>query len=48
MRGYDAFRLFKEYEVLDYLGSFYDVLHTYGEGYLVRDIEEFIAMRRTA
>ena len=48
MKGDEAFRLFKEYDVLDYLGSFYDVLHTFGERYIIHDIEEFIAMRQTA
>ncbi len=46
LKGNDAFRLFKEYGVLDYIGSFYDVLHTFGERYIVADIDEFIAARR--
>ena len=46
MKGIEAFRLFKEYGVLDYLGSFYDVLHTFGEQYIVSDIDEFIRSRR--
>jgi hypothetical protein len=46
MKGKDAFRLFKEYGVLDYLGSFYDVLHTFGHQYLVRDIDLFIGARQ--
>ncbi|GHU82231.1 hypothetical protein FACS1894196_0220 [Clostridia bacterium] len=47
MTGSDAFRLFKEYGVLDYLGAFYDVLHSFGDRYLVQDIDEFIAVRKT-
>ena len=47
LKGKDAFRLFKEYGVLDYLGSFYDVLHTFGDRYIVADIDEFIASRQT-
>ena len=47
MKGHDAFRLFKEYGVLDYLDSFYDVLHTFGDKYIVSDIDEFIAVRQT-
>ena len=31
MNGKEAFLMFKEYGVLDYLGSFYDVLHSYGD-----------------
>lgn len=46
MNGRDAFRLFKEYGVLDYLASFYDVLHTFGDKYIVSDIDEFITARR--
>jgi hypothetical protein len=46
MKGYEAYRLFKEYGVLDYLTSFYDVLHTFGDKYLVSDIDEFIKARQ--
>ncbi len=46
MTGNDTIRLFKKYGVLDYLGSFYDVLHTFGEKYIVADIDEFIASRQ--
>ena len=46
MKGRDVFRLFKEYGVLDYIGSFYDVLHTFGDKYIVADIDEFIAVRQ--
>jgi hypothetical protein len=45
LKGKEAFRLFKEYGVLDYLGSFYDVLHTFGHQYLVQDIDLFIETR---
>jgi hypothetical protein len=47
IKGKEAFRIFKEYGVLDYLTSFYDVLHTFGEKYIVADIDEFIAARQT-
>ena len=46
LTGNEAFRLFKEYGVLDYLTSFYDVLHTFGEKYIVSDIDEYIASRK--
>lgn len=46
MKGRDAFYLFKQYGVLDYLGSFYDVLHTFGDKYIVQDINEFIQNRK--
>jgi hypothetical protein len=44
--GTDTLYLFKKYGVLDYLGSFYDVLHTLGDKYIVADIDEFIAARQ--
>ena len=46
MKGDEAFRLFKEYGVLDYLSSFYDVLHSFGDKYIVADIDEFIVTRQ--
>jgi len=46
LTGNEAFRLFKEYGVLDYLSSFYDVLHSFGEKYIVSDIDEYIDSRR--
>jgi len=46
LKGYEALNLFKQYGVLDYLGSFYDVLHTFGDNYIVEDIDEFISARQ--
>jgi len=46
MKGKEVFRIFKEYGVLDYLTSFYDVLHTFGDKYIVADIDEFITARQ--
>jgi hypothetical protein len=46
IKGDEAFRLFKQYGVLDYLTSFYDVLHSFGDRYLVADIDEFISSRK--
>jgi hypothetical protein len=48
MTGSEAFNLFKEYGVLDYLTSYYDVLHTFGGEYLAQDIEGFIAERQVS
>ena len=42
MKGSDAIQLFQKHGVLDYLGTFYDTLHTFGEQYLVQDITQFI------
>jgi len=46
MKGGDAFRLFREFGVLEYLSSFYDVLHTFGERYIVSDIDDFIENKK--
>jgi hypothetical protein len=46
MSGRDTFRLFMQYGVLDYLGSFYDVLHKFEDKYLVEDIDLFIEARQ--
>jgi hypothetical protein len=46
INGRDAVCLFKQYGVMDYLDSFYDVLHTLGDKYIVHDIDLFIEARR--
>ena len=46
LKGSEALRLFNRYGVMDYIGSFYDVLHTLGDQYIVADIDEFIAARQ--
>lgn len=45
LTGREAMALFKKYGVLEYLESFYDVLHTTGRDYLIEDIDLFIAAR---
>ena len=47
LRGHEALRLFNEYGVMGYISSFFDVLHTFGDRYLVAEIDEFIAARQT-
>ena len=47
LKGNETLRLFKQYGVMDYIGSFYDVLHTFGDKYIVADIDEFITVRQT-
>ena len=46
MRGKETLYLFNQYGVMDYIGEFYDELHTYGDNYIVEDIDQFIAERR--
>jgi len=47
LKGNEVLRLFKQYGVMDYIDSFYEVLHTFGDKYIVSDIDEFIAVRQT-
>jgi len=46
MTGIDTLRLFKQYGVMEYIDSFYDILHTYGDRYIIADIDEFINLRK--
>ncbi|WP_312648939.1 DUF3791 domain-containing protein [Aminipila sp.] len=45
MKGRETFRLFQKYGVFDYLQKHYDVLHSTGEDYLIKDINQFIQVR---
>ena len=45
LTGRETMQLFKQYGVLDYLGTCYDVLHTTGRDYLVEDIDIFLESR---
>ena len=46
LNGREALRLFTQYGVMEYIASFYDVLHSFGEQYIIADIDEFIAARQ--
>ena len=46
MTGRTAMQLFKQYGVLEYLGTCYDVLHTTGRQYIIQEIDEFINIRK--
>jgi len=46
LKGSEVLRIFKQYGVMDYISSFYDVLHTFGDKYIVADIDEFISVRK--
>lgn len=43
--GEQVIDLFNQYNVLNYLESFYDVLHTTGAKYIVEDIDLYIQSR---
>ena len=46
LTGRETINLFKQYGVLDYLGTCFDVLHTTGRAYIVEDIDLFIQARK--
>jgi len=46
LSGRDAIDRFVQYGVLEYINSFFDVLHSYGGKYIVRDIDMFIESRQ--
>jgi hypothetical protein len=46
MKGNETLRLFMQYGVMDYISEFYDVLHSFGEQYIISDIDEFIMNRK--
>ncbi len=46
MTGVETVKRFKQFGVLDYLSSFFDVLHSAGAKYIVEDIDMFIAARQ--
>ena len=46
LSGREAMDLFKKYNLFEYLGKFYDVLHTVGREYIVGDIDKYIEARK--
>ena len=47
LSGRDAIERFAKYGVLEYISSFFDVLHSYGGKYIVQDIDMFIESRQS-
>ncbi|WP_461206487.1 DUF3791 domain-containing protein [Clostridium sp. DL1XJH146] len=45
INGKTALEVFEQYKVFDYIKSFYDVLHTTGQDYIVEDIDKYINAR---
>ncbi|OPJ55667.1 DUF3791 domain-containing protein [Clostridium chromiireducens] len=43
--GKAALKIFNDNKVFDYIKSFYDVLHTTGQDYIVKDIDFYIDSR---
>ncbi len=46
LTGLETMNLFKKYEVLDYLDTCFDVLHTTSRAYIIEDIDIFINVRK--
>lgn len=46
MSGKEVMELFNKYSVCEYIKSFYEVLHTTGGKYIVRDIDLYISSCR--
>lgn len=48
MTGRDVLDLFNQYEVCEYIRSFYEALHTTGTKYIINDIDLYIKSRQNA
>ncbi|MDR2804748.1 MAG: DUF3791 domain-containing protein [Dysgonamonadaceae bacterium] len=46
LTGEQAFADFEAYDVFSYLSDGFDVLHTQGREYIIKDIQEYIACRK--
>lgn len=46
LTGKEVLRVFNDNKVFDYIKSFYDVLHSTGQGYIVEDIDVYIKARQ--
>lgn len=44
--GKQAVELFRDYGVLNYIDSFFDILHSTGQRYIVEDIDLYIKARQ--
>lgn len=48
MTGKEVADLFNRYSVIEYIRSFYDVLHTTGTKYIIDDIDSYIDSRKAS
>ena len=48
MTGIMTQQLFEKYKVFEYLDTFYEVLHTTGDKYIINDIDLYIEARTKA
>ncbi len=47
MTGKEVLKVFNNYDVFNYLKSVYNVLHSTGQEYIVKDIDKYIKSRKT-
>lgn len=47
LTGRATLKIFNEYKVFDYIESFYDVLHSTGQEYIVEDINKYIQSKQS-
>jgi len=47
VNGKTTIDLFIQYGVFKYIESFYDILHTFGDQYIIQDIDKFISTRQS-
>lgn len=45
LTGRQVLQLFTQYDVMQYIREFYDVLHTTGAQYINHDIDQYLAVR---
>ena len=46
LKGKDVIEIFNQYKVFDYIKSFFDVLHSTGQKYIVEDLDIYIRSRQ--
>ena len=46
LTGKQVIKLFKKYNVLEYIVECFEALHTTGTNYIIDDIDSYIAVRR--
>lgn len=46
LSGKAALKIFNDNKVFEYIQSFYDVLHSTGQNYIVEDIDMYISSRQ--
>ena len=43
LSGKEALRIFNEYNIFDYISKYFDILHTTGRLYVVKDIDNYLS-----